>query len=490
MYRAFFGLGEAPFRITPDPRFLHHGTSVEAALQALTTGILERAGLLVLVGEVGTGKTTLVRQLLDSLPAEVHSVLVMHPTVGFEEILDHLLLEFGVPVQGGGRDALLERLSEFLREHTYAGGNSVVFFDEAQALKDETLDAVPALLDLAGPEGRPALQVVLAGQPELEARLASRAHATLRARVAVTARLGPLPPDEVASYVRARLAHAQAQDLDLFTPEALARVAALSGGIPRIINVLCEAALVAAFADGQRPIGRSTIDTVWADYAPLHRPEGTPMPRPPAEPIEIEPAGEAAPQVAAGRRRIAFAAAGVAAASALALLAIRPWRSPPPPAPVPPAPPTTAPTVPPPPPVASPPPAIPGPEAAPLSAKSVEAPPSASEALALVDRFWRAYEARDRDGVRALFAPEAVPTGDVLNVDPLGGGALVTPAPEVEAKPAGDRVTVRVSFQLNTHDQRGRPVRRQGVATWQIARRDGEPRIVALEAETTPAPRR
>ena len=127
---------------------------------------------------------------------------------------------------------------------------------------------------------------------------------------------------------------------------------------------------------------------------------------------------------------------------------------------------------------------------APPTAKTVEPPPSASEALALVDRFWRAYEARDRDGVRALFAPEAVPTVDVLNVDPLGSGALVTPAPEVEAKPAGDRVTVRVPFQLSTHDDRGRPVRRQGVATWQIARRDGEPRIISLEAESGPVPRR
>src|SRR5262249_4314679 len=156
-----------------------------------------------------------------------------------------------------------------------------------------------------------------------------------------------------------------------------------------------------------------------------------------AEPIDIEPALEAAPRPAPGRRRIAVAAAGVAAASLLAVLATRPWHSPPPPAP----PPPTAPALPPPPPpAAAPPPPAPEPasEAPPRRTKTPEAPPSASEALALVDRFWRAYEARDRDGVRALFAPEAVPAGDVLNVDPLGSGTLVTPAPEVEAKPAGD----------------------------------------------------
>ena len=488
MYGAFFGLGEAPFRITPDPRFLHHGAAVEAALAALTTGILERAGLLVLAGEVGTGKTTLVRQLLESLPPEVRSVLVMHPTVSFEEILDHVLLELGVPVQGGEREALLDRLAEFLREHRYAGGNAVVFFDEAQALNDATLEALPTLLDLVREDGRSALQIVLAGQPELESRLAASGHEALRSRVAVTVRLGPLARDEVAAYVRARLEHAKARDLDLFTPDALARLAVLSGGIPRTINVLCEAALTSAFADGRHHIGGPTIDAVWADYAPLHAPQGTPMPRAPADPLRIAPTAGEAPARVSRRRPLALAAAGVVAASALALLAIRPWHAPPPaPEPVPATPPPPAA---PPSPVESAAPPETQPEPAPPTAKTVEPPPSASEALALVDRFWRAYEARDRDGVRALFAPEAIPTVDVLNVDPLGSGALVTPAPEVEAKPAGDRVTVRVPFQLNTHDDRGRPVRRQGVATWQIARRDGEPRIVALEAESRPVPRR
>jgi ketosteroid isomerase-like protein len=108
----------------------------------------------------------------------------------------------------------------------------------------------------------------------------------------------------------------------------------------------------------------------------------------------------------------------------------------------------------------------------------------------LVDRFWRAYQARDPDGVRALFAPDAVPEGKILDVDPTGGGALVEPAARLEAKPVGDSVTVRVPFQLTTRDDHGRTVRRQGVATWQIAMRDGSPRIVALASEPGPVPRR
>jgi len=130
------------------------------------------------------------------------------------------------------------------------------------------------------------------------------------------------------------------------------------------------------------------------------------------------------------------------------------------------------------------------PEAEPDTIGARVPPPSALDAVTLVDRFWRAYGARDADAVRALFAPGAAPTGPVLDVDPTGGGALVTPSSGIEAKPVGDRVTVRVPFQLNTHDDRGRPVRRQGVASVQVATRDGSPRIVALSAESGPVPRR
>jgi general secretion pathway protein A len=494
MYRAFFGLGEAPFRITPDPRFLHHDPVVEAALRTITTAIAERAGLVLLVGEVGTGKTTLVRQLLETLPERVRTLLVLHPTVGFDEILDHLLLELGIPVAGGGREVLLERLAEFLREQA-RDGDVVVFFDEAQALRESTLAALPDLLDLVVENGRPAIQLVLAGQPELDARLASPALARVRSRVAATARLETLSRESVAAYVHARLVRARARDPDIFTPDAIERIAARSQGIPRVINVLCENALVAAFAEGQHRITGALIETVWADYAPLHQPRGAAMPSPPPD-AGLEPELETrATPPRARARRLGLAAAAVAALALLLLLATRPWQRPPipqtpvavdatPPAPdfVPPAtaPPATAVEQPAeviePPPQAAPPPRA--------------APPSAIDAVELVDRFWRAYQARDSDGIRALFAPDAVPEGKILDVDPTGGDALVEPAARLEAKPMGDRVTVRVPFQLTTHDDRGRAVRRQGVATWQIAMRDGSPRIVALASESGPVPRR
>jgi type II secretory pathway predicted ATPase ExeA len=497
MYRAFFGLGEAPFRITPDPRFLHLDAAVEAALAAVTDGITRHAGLILLVGEVGTGKTTLVRRLLDSLPPAIRTVLVLHPTVGFEEILDHILLELGVPVSGGGPDALLERLAEFAREHARDGGTVAIFFDEAQALRDSTFAALPRLLDLVADDGRPAVQVVLSGQPELDARLTAFDLAPLQARVRATARLAPLTPEGVAAYVRARLVLAQARDPDLFTADALERLAAHSQGVPRVINVLCESALVAAFAEGQPRVTGPLIDAVWADYAPLHDPRGTPMPEPapgaehPTEPGEEEESRRPP-------RRLALAAAVVALIALVPLLTTLLRRGAPPPPAVDVTPTTPAP------PVAEPP-AEPDVATAPTEAAVTTttvpepetdaiatrvAPPSALDAITLVDRFWRAYGARDADAVRALFAPDAAPTGPVLDVDPTGGGALVTPASGIEAKPVGDRVTVRVPFQLSTHDDRGRPVRRQGVASVQVATREGSPRIVALSAEAGPVPRR
>jgi hypothetical protein len=233
-----------------------------------------------------------------------------------------------------------------------------------------------------------------------------------------------------------------------------------------------------------------------------------PMPAAPAIPAEAAESPTPGRSQRARARRVALAGAVVVALLALLpVLATRPWRSAPPrsdaPASAPgqPAPVAEPPAVTPDAPTAESLPSAPpseaaagstGPADAPRQEAAAEraAPPSAVDAVALVDRFWRAYQARDPNGLRALFAPEAVPAGKVLDVDPTGGGALVSPATSLEAKPVGDRVAVRVPFVLSTHDDRGRAIRRQGVATWEIAMRDGAPRIVALATESRPAARR
>src|SRR2546428_9784627 len=193
MYAEFYGLREAPFNITPDPRFLYLNDCYQEALAALTYGIDERKGFVSLVGEAGTGKTTLLRRVLDSLAPTTRTVLLLNPTVPFEEILEHILLELGVPSDGGRKLVLLQRLNEFLIEHTRSGGNVALLIDEAQDLSPRVLEELRLLSNLETAREK-LLQIVLSGQPELDAVLADPALRQLRQRVTLRIRLRPLSP--------------------------------------------------------------------------------------------------------------------------------------------------------------------------------------------------------------------------------------------------------------------------------------------------------
>src|SRR5215813_10555761 len=238
MYADFYGLRELPFNVTPDPRFLYLNDCYQEALAALGYGIDARKGFISLIGEAGTGKTTLLRRLLDSVAPSTRTVLLLNPTVSFEEILEHILLELGVPPEGGKKLVLLQRLNEFLIEHTRSGGNVALLIDEAQDLSPGVLEELRLLSNLETAREK-ILQIVLAGQPELDGILANPGLRQLRQRVTLRIRLRPLSSAEVALYVRTRLEHAGAASRDLFSPDALARVAELSQGIPRLVNVLC-----------------------------------------------------------------------------------------------------------------------------------------------------------------------------------------------------------------------------------------------------------
>jgi general secretion pathway protein A len=304
MYADFFGLREQPFNITPDPRFLFLNDCYQEAVAALTYGIQARKGFIALVGEAGTGKTTLLRHVLDSLEASTRSVLLLNPTVDFDEILEHILIELGVPVEGGGKLVRLQRLNEFLIEHTSAGGNVALMIDEAQDLRPDVLEELRLLSNLETAREK-ILQIVLAGQPELDGILANPALRQLRQRVTVRLRLRPLTPAEVATYVATRLERAGAARMDLFLPEACDRVAALSDGVPRLVNVLCDAALLLAFAAGESTVTPAIVDDAWRDFAadepPAARalpPEAVVPPAEPAPPIPPPPAPPSAPPVA------------------------------------------------------------------------------------------------------------------------------------------------------------------------------------------------
>jgi general secretion pathway protein A len=264
MYEEFFGFRESPFRVTPDPRFLYHNPCYDEAIAALTYGIEQRKGFISLVGEVGTGKTTLLRHLLDTVAPNVRTVLLIYPTISFEEILEQILAELGIPVEGARKGTMLQRLHEFLLELTAGGGNVALLFDESQALDGKVLEELRLMSNLE--TGREKIvQLVLAGQPELEEKLRQPEHRQLRQRIALHVRLRPLGRDEVATYIRTRLQHAGSPDVELFTPDATERIAEVTRGIPRIVNVLCDSCCTTAFVTESRRVTRAIVDEAWAD---------------------------------------------------------------------------------------------------------------------------------------------------------------------------------------------------------------------------------
>ena len=265
MYRAFFGFREKPFNLTPDPKFLYLNASYREALAALHYGVVDRKGFVSLIGEAGTGKTTLLRRLLSEIPRETRSVLVINPAIGFEEMLRFILSDLGRPPAAGATKLdMLEALNVELLDTLARGGNVVVLIDEAQDLTIPVLEELRLLSNLETAKEK-ILQLVLAGQPEFDALLARPEIRQLRQRISVSARLRPLVRSEVAAYVGARIAAAGGDVRGLFTKPALFRLWWFSGGVPRLVNAACDNALVTAYARGKRTIGWREIGEAMRD---------------------------------------------------------------------------------------------------------------------------------------------------------------------------------------------------------------------------------
>ena len=255
MYERFFFLKEKPFHITPDPRFLYLGRKHGEAIELLSYGVKERKGFILLTGEVGTGKTTLCRALLDKLPQGTESALILNPMLSDTELLSTIVHDFGLKPSGMTPRAHIDCLNNFLLERYASGGNAVVIIDEAQHLNQAALEMVRLLSNLET-EREKLLQIVLVGQPELREKLRMNQLRQLNQRIIIRYHLEALDLGETADYIGNRLEVAGCAGSVEFTPDALRAIHRGSGGIPRMINIVCDRALTAAYITDKRLIDR------------------------------------------------------------------------------------------------------------------------------------------------------------------------------------------------------------------------------------------
>lgn len=250
MYLSHFGLDREPFSLTPDPRFLFLSERHREALAHLIYGLQTHGGFVQLTGEVGAGKTTLCRSVLEQVPAGVDVALVLNPRLSAQELVASVCDELGAAYPPGTQSlkVLVDALNRHLLATHAAGRWTVLIVDEAQQLTAEVLEQIRLLTNLETPTAK-LLQIVLIGQPELQELMARPDLRQLAQRVTARYHLGPLSREETAAYVVHRLEVA-GQVAPLFTPRALRRVHELSGGVPRVVNVLCDRALLGAYAKG------------------------------------------------------------------------------------------------------------------------------------------------------------------------------------------------------------------------------------------------
>jgi type II secretory pathway predicted ATPase ExeA len=254
MYKQYFGFSEEPFGITPDPRFFYENPIYREASTTLERGIEGRRGLMTLVGAVGTGKTTVLRRLVAHASPAVRFILADYPPASFDELLSFISRELGLPTpESRGRLEWIGALKEALARSHAENRITVLLLDEAQHLSEETLEGVRLLsnLEVAGAK---ALQIILAGQPELRAKLDQAALAPLKQRITFECRLDRLGYGEIAAYLDYRLSVAGYRGPGLFGPDAVEAVGFYSNGIPRLINVLCGNALIATHRAAQRVV--------------------------------------------------------------------------------------------------------------------------------------------------------------------------------------------------------------------------------------------
>src|SRR5271157_1533760 len=259
MFLDFYGLREQPFGVTPDPAYLYPSHTHCEALDSLTEAILGDRGFLALIADPGMGKTTLLYQLLEGLRDTARAAFLFQTQCNSREFFQYLLSELGVDAAEMGLVAMHNKLNEILFAEMLAGRRFVLIVDEAQNLDEPVLETIRLLSNFETPHSK-LLQIVLAGQPQLEEKLRQKEMAQLLQRITVVKHLEGLSPEETAGYIRHRLKVAGYRGEGLFEAEALALVAERSEGIPRNINKICFRALLEAYARGRHTVSREIVE--------------------------------------------------------------------------------------------------------------------------------------------------------------------------------------------------------------------------------------
>jgi putative secretion ATPase (PEP-CTERM system associated) len=263
MYEKFYNFREKPFQIVPNPAYLYKSPKHEAALTYLEYGVAENVGFILLTGEIGSGKTTLVHYIISRLNASTEAAVIFNTNVSAEELLGLILEEFDLPRTAGDKASLLSALNLFLIDRYAQRKRVMLIIDEAQNLSEKALEEVRMLSNLQS-DDQCLLQIMLVGQPELVAKLKKPSLRQFTQRIAASYHLTGLNREETGEYIAHRLLKAGGRP-DLFTAAAVDQIHQLSGGIPRSINLLCQAALVYGFAEGAISISQDLIRQIQAD---------------------------------------------------------------------------------------------------------------------------------------------------------------------------------------------------------------------------------
>ncbi len=259
MYEQYFGLKEKPFSLTPDPRFLFLSADHKGALDHLLYGIKRREGFLAITGDIGTGKTTICRTLLERLDPGVQTALILNPLLSEREILSAILEDFGITYPGQPpRKTLIDLLNLFLLDQAKSGGGAILIIDEAQNLAPNVLEQIRILSNLETDQEK-LLQIILVGQRELRDKLESKALRQLNQRISVRYHLAPLSPEETIRYIEHRLTVAGAKGGIEFTPGAYQAIYHFSRGVPRLINLIADRALLAGYVAGSTCITKEMV---------------------------------------------------------------------------------------------------------------------------------------------------------------------------------------------------------------------------------------